>query len=49
MREVASKSSAVEVLDAMAAADAEITGVLGQLAEEGAADRQHRGGVRRVQ
>jgi hypothetical protein len=48
-REVASKSSAGEVLQVMDAADAEITGVLGQLAEEGAADRQHRGGVRRVQ
>jgi hypothetical protein len=48
-REVASKRSAVEVLGAMADADAEITGVLGQLAEEGAADRQRRGGVRKVQ
>lgn len=47
-REVAGKRSAVEVLEAMAAADAEITGVLGKLAEEGAADRQRRGGVRRT-
>jgi hypothetical protein len=47
--EVASKNSADEVLHAMVAADAEITGVLGQLAEEGAADRQRRGSLRKVQ
>ena len=35
-REVGSKSSAGEVLPAMLAADAEITGALGQLAEQGA-------------
>jgi hypothetical protein len=42
-REVASKNSAGEVLPAMLAADAEITGALGQLAEQGAADRGRRG------
>lgn len=38
-REVATKGSAGEALPVMADADAEITGALGQLAEEGAADR----------
>lgn len=41
-REVATKGSASEALPAMADADAEITGALGQLAEEGAADRTGR-------
>ena len=41
-REVAAKSSAGEVLPAIAAADAEITDALGELAKEGAADRQRR-------
>jgi hypothetical protein len=41
-REVASKDSAGEVLPVMVAADAEITVALGQLAEQGAADRMRR-------
>ena len=42
-RVVASKGSAGDTLAAIFAADAEITGALGQLAEQGAADRKHRG------
>jgi hypothetical protein len=42
-REVASHESAGDVLPAMVAADAEITAALGQLSEEGGADRQRRG------
>jgi hypothetical protein len=42
-REVASKASAGEVLPVMVAADAEITGALGQLTEQGAAARNRRG------
>ncbi len=40
--EVASTGSAGDVMPAMVAADAEITGALGHLAEQGAADRQRR-------
>ena len=43
-RDVATKSSAGDVLPAMTAADAEITGALGHLAEQGAADRERRRG-----
>jgi hypothetical protein len=42
-REIASKGSAGEVLPSMVAADAEITAALGQLSEQGAADRDRRG------
>lgn len=41
-REVATKGSAGEALPVMVAADTEITGALGQLSEQGAADRHHR-------
>ena len=44
-REVARKDSAGDVLPAMVAADTEITGALGHLAEQGAADREHRRGA----
>ena len=48
-REVASKGSAGEVLSAMVAADAEISGALGHLADQGAADREsRRGGSRKL-
>jgi hypothetical protein len=43
-REVARKDSAGDVLPAMVAADTEITGALGQLADQGAADRERRRG-----
>jgi hypothetical protein len=43
-REVAATGSAGDVLAVMIAADAEITGALGHLAEQGAADREHRHG-----
>jgi hypothetical protein len=42
-REVVRKGSAGEVLPTLVAADAEITAALGQLSEQGAADREHRG------
>jgi hypothetical protein len=42
-RQVASKSSPGEVLPTMVAADAEITAALGELSEQGAADRERRG------
>jgi len=43
-REVAAKGGARDVLPAMVAADAEITGALGHLAEQGATDRERRRG-----
>jgi hypothetical protein len=44
-REIASKHSAGDALPAMVAADTEIIGALGQLAEQGAADRESRRGT----
>lgn len=46
-REVGSKGTAGEVLGAMLAADTEITSALGQLAEQGAADRKRGGSEQR--
>jgi hypothetical protein len=42
-REVASKASAGDVLPVLVDADGEIVGALGQLTEQGAADRRRRG------